>query len=90
MEHLSDDQLLALTPSRPAAFAIFYRRNERPILAYLLSELPAEQADAVRERVVEERSYEQIAAEMRCSPSVVRKRVSRGLAAMRAAIGERP
>jgi len=34
----------------------------------------------LRERVVEERSYEQIAASMRCSPSVVRKRVSRGLA----------
>jgi RNA polymerase sigma-70 factor (ECF subfamily) len=58
--------------------------------AALLSELPAEQAEAVRERVVEERSYEQIAAQMRCSPSVVRKRVSRGLAAMRAAIGEKP
>jgi DNA-directed RNA polymerase specialized sigma24 family protein len=54
----------------------------------LLSELPADQAEAVRERVVEERSYEQIAAAMRCSPSVVRKRVSRGLAAMRAAVKE--
>jgi DNA-directed RNA polymerase specialized sigma24 family protein len=50
--------------------------------------LPADQAQAVRERVVEERSYEQIAAAMRCSPSVVRKRVSRGLATMRAAIEE--
>ena len=54
----------------------------------LLAELPPEQAQAVRERIVEERSYEQIAATMRCSPSVVRKRVSRGLAAMRAAIEE--
>jgi RNA polymerase sigma-70 factor (ECF subfamily) len=179
VEHFSDDRLLALTPSQPAAFAVFYRRHERPILAYLrhrtgdaelaadlaaetfaaalvgarryrpgpdpalawlfgiarnkwlhacrrgavedrarrrlrmeplvlddddleridrmaatewaaelLSELPADQAEAVRERVVEERSYEQIATAMRCSPSVVRKRVSRGLAAMRAAVKE--
>ena len=35
MEHLSDDELLALTPSRPAAFAPFYRRHERAILAYM-------------------------------------------------------
>jgi len=181
VEHLGDDELLALTPSRPAAFAVFYRRHERPILAFLrhrtgdaelaadltaetfaaalvgarryrpgrepaiawlfgiarnkwlharrrgavedrarrrlrmeplvledegleridrlgttewaaelLSDLPAEQARAVRARVVEERSYEQIATAMRCSPSVVRKRVSRGLAAMRAATGEEP
>ena len=181
MDDLGDDRLLALTPSRPAAFAVFYRRHERAILAYLrqrtgdaelaadlaaetfaaalvgaarfkpggdpaiawlfgiarnkwlharrrgavedrarrrlrmeplvlededleridrlaetewaaalLADLPADQAQAVRERVVEERSYEQIAAVMRCSPSVVRKRVSRGLAAMRTAIGEKP
>jgi RNA polymerase sigma-70 factor (ECF subfamily) len=179
VEHLSDDRLLALTPSQPAAFAVFYRRHERPVLAFLrhrtgdaelaadlaaetfaaalvaarrfrpgrepalawlfgiarnkwlharrrgavedrarrrlrmeplvlddddleridrlatsewattlLDELPADQAQAVRERVVEERSYEQIAATMHCSPSVVRKRVSRGLATMRAAIEE--
>ena len=170
MEHLSDDRLLTLTPSEPAAFAVFYRRHERPVLAFLrsrtgdaelaadlaaetfaaalvgarrfrpgrepalawlfgiarnkwlharrrgavedrarrrlrmeplvlddddleridrlattewattlLEALPAEQEQAVRARVVEERSYEQIAATMRCSPSVVRKRVSRGL-----------
>ena len=179
MEHLSDDRLLALTPAEPAAFAVFYRRHERPVLAFLrhrtgdaelaadlaaetfaaalvgarrfrpgrepalaglfgiarnkwlharrrgavedrarrrlrmeplvlddddleridrlattewastlLAELPPDQAEAVRERVVEERSYEQIAAAMRCSPSVVRKRVSRGLATMRAAVEE--
>jgi RNA polymerase sigma factor (sigma-70 family) len=181
VEHLGDDQLLGLTPTQPAAFGVFYRRHERPVLAYLrhrtgdaelaadlaaetfaaaligaarykpgpepaiawlfgiarnkwlharrrgavedrarrrlrmeplvlddddlaridrlsgtewaaalLSDLPADQAQAVRERVVEERSYDEIAAGMRCSPSVVRKRVSRGLAAMRAAIGEEP
>ena len=35
MEHLSDDRLLALTPAEPAAFAVFYRRHERPVLAFL-------------------------------------------------------
>jgi RNA polymerase sigma factor (sigma-70 family) len=179
VEHLGDDELLGRTPSCPAAFAEFYRRHERSVLAYLrhrsgnaelaadlaaetfaaaligaaryrggrepavawlfgiarnkllharrrgavedrarrrlgmeplvlddemlarvdrlaagewatalLAELPAEQARAIRARVIEERSYEQIATAMRCSPSVVRKRVSRGLAAMRAAAEE--
>jgi RNA polymerase sigma factor (sigma-70 family) len=49
-----------------------------------LHELPADQRDAIRGRVVDERTYEEIAGEMRCSESVVRKRVSRGLRAMRA------
>jgi RNA polymerase sigma-70 factor (ECF subfamily) len=50
----------------------------------LLDELPAEQRDAVRERVLEERDYPEIAARLRCSEQVVRKRVSRGLTALRA------
>jgi RNA polymerase sigma-70 factor (ECF subfamily) len=54
----------------------------------LLDTLPAEQRDAVRARVLEEQSYEEIAARLRCSPAVVRKRVSRGLAKMRHQIGE--
>ena len=49
----------------------------------LLESLPAPQRDAVRARVVDERSYEEIAAELRCSPSVVRKRVSRGVQTLR-------
>jgi RNA polymerase sigma-70 factor (ECF subfamily) len=50
----------------------------------LLEGLPADQRDAVRARVVEGRPYAQIATDMGCSPSVVRKRVSRGVRAMRA------
>jgi RNA polymerase sigma factor (sigma-70 family) len=49
----------------------------------LLSSLPAAERDAVRARVVDERTYASIAAEMRCSELVVRKRVSRGLARLR-------
>jgi RNA polymerase sigma-70 factor (ECF subfamily) len=49
----------------------------------LLGSLPAHERDAVRARVVDERTYASIAAEMRCSELVVRKRVSRGLARLR-------
>lgn len=49
----------------------------------LLAQLPAEQAQAVRARVIDERDYRAIAAELRCSTSVVRQRVSRGLATLR-------
>ena len=49
----------------------------------LLDGLPPDQRDAVRARILEERSYEDIAGELRCSQAVVRKRVSRGLARLR-------
>jgi RNA polymerase sigma factor (sigma-70 family) len=49
----------------------------------LLDGLPPDQRDAVRARILEERSYEEIAGELRCSQAVVRKRVSRGLARLR-------
>ena len=48
--------------------------------------LPDEQRDAVLARVVEERSYADIAAEMRCSELLVRQRVSRGLKTLRSRI----
>ena len=49
----------------------------------LIEQLPAEQREAWVQRVVEERSYEDIADELRCSASVVRQRVSRGLKTLR-------
>jgi RNA polymerase sigma-70 factor (ECF subfamily) len=48
-----------------------------------LATLPADQRSAVLARVVDEREYCDIAAEMACSELVVRKRVSRGLKALR-------
>src|SRR3954447_21485661 len=51
--------------------------------AHILERLPAGQREAVLARVVEERDYEEIAATMRCSEQVVRKRVSRGLERLR-------
>ena len=50
----------------------------------LLETLASEQRAAITAHHVEERGYDEIASELRCSESVVRKRVSRGLAAMRA------
>lgn len=50
----------------------------------LVEQLPAEQREALVQRVVQERSYNEIADELRCSESVVRQRVSRGLKALRA------
>jgi RNA polymerase sigma factor (sigma-70 family) len=55
----------------------------------LVAQLPAEQRDAVLARVLEDRSYPELAAEMRCSQAVVRKRVSRGLNTLRARMEDR-
>lgn len=49
----------------------------------LLAKLSPEQARAIRAHVIAEEPYPQIAAELRCSESVVRQRVSRGLATLR-------
>jgi RNA polymerase sigma factor (sigma-70 family) len=53
-----------------------------------LSALPAEQREAIERRVLEEEPYAAIAAKIGCSEQVVRKRVSRGLAALRRASRE--
>jgi RNA polymerase sigma factor (sigma-70 family) len=48
-----------------------------------LARLPAGQREAVERRVVDEEPYAAIASRVGCSEQVVRKRVSRGLAALR-------
>jgi RNA polymerase sigma factor (sigma-70 family) len=50
----------------------------------LLAGLPEDERTAVRARVIEERGYGEIARSLGCSEMVVRKRVSRGLARLRA------
>jgi DNA-directed RNA polymerase specialized sigma24 family protein len=52
----------------------------------LVAGLPEEQRVALVARIVDEREYGDIAAELRCSQLVVRKRVSRALAALRGAV----
>lgn len=55
----------------------------------LVADLPVEQRDAVLARVVHERDYAQIAADLDVSQAVVRQRVSRGLGALRAKLDTR-
>jgi RNA polymerase sigma factor (sigma-70 family) len=50
----------------------------------LLETLAPEQREAVKAHHLEERGYAEIAAELHCSESVIRKRVSRGLAVLQA------
>lgn len=49
----------------------------------LLDELPESQREAVRMRVIDGFSYDELAASVHVTPAVARKRVSRGLAALR-------
>jgi RNA polymerase sigma factor (sigma-70 family) len=56
----------------------------------LLEQLPPEQREAVRARVLEERSYPDIAGELETSELVIRKRVSRGLSHLRAEMENKP
>jgi RNA polymerase sigma factor (sigma-70 family) len=54
-----------------------------------MERLAPDQRAAVRAHVLEERGYGEIAGELNTSEAVVRKRVSRGLAAMRTRMGAR-
>lgn len=52
----------------------------------LVGDLPADQRAAVLARIIQERDYSDIAAELQVSEAVVRQRVSRGLSSLRARI----
>jgi RNA polymerase sigma factor (sigma-70 family) len=60
----------------------------RDALEAAVGALPVQQREAVLARVVGERSYPEIAAEMACSEMVVRQRVSRGLKTLRSRLEE--
>jgi RNA polymerase sigma-70 factor (ECF subfamily) len=55
----------------------------------LVDELPPDQRDAVRSHVLEDRAYGEIAVATETSEAVIRKRVSRGLGALRGRMGGR-
>jgi RNA polymerase sigma factor (sigma-70 family) len=55
----------------------------------LLEELPAEQRTALRARVLDDRTYGDIAVAEGVSEAAIRQRVSRGLASLRQRIGGR-
>ncbi len=54
----------------------------------LVDSLPQDEQAAIRSRVLDERSYSEIATQLKCSEMVVRKRVSRGLARIREQLKE--
>ena len=70
---LGDEDLLAVDEAAA----------EADLLARLADELPPDQLHALSAHLIDDRGYPEIAAELGCSQSVVRKRVSRGLATLR-------
>lgn len=64
--------------------------RSRVDLSAALEGLAEHQREALIRRVVLEQSYVEIAEDLRCSPQVVRKRVSRGLSAIRRTLEEQP
>jgi RNA polymerase sigma factor (sigma-70 family) len=66
------------------------RLGEADWVAELVHELPGEQQVAINAHIIDERDYGEIAQELETSEAVVRKRVSRGLAALRGRMGGRP
>ncbi len=69
------------------ALGVVERMTSDEALATAMAALSPAEAEAVRGHVVDERPYEQLAAELRCSEAVVRQRVSRGLRRLRRALG---
>jgi RNA polymerase sigma-70 factor (ECF subfamily) len=53
------------------------------VAAQIIEDLPAEQRDAIRAHVLEDRDYAEIAREQQASEVAVRQRVSRGLRILR-------
>lgn len=74
-------ELPALTHAQAAEID---RLNEDAPLMEALEQLPEPQRDAVRAYVLGDRTYDEIAEEAQIGPAAARKRVSRGLAALRA------
>jgi RNA polymerase sigma-70 factor (ECF subfamily) len=57
--------------------------NDTDVIAELARQLPADQFEALRGRVLDDREYAELAGELGCSPAVVRMRVSRALETLR-------
>jgi RNA polymerase sigma factor (sigma-70 family) len=80
-EQLTDEDLLRVEEMASAAV-------EGGAALELLADLPEETRAALGARVLDDRAYDEIARELRCSEQVVRKRVSRGLAQLRERLEE--
>jgi RNA polymerase sigma factor (sigma-70 family) len=80
---------LAMAPIELDEQDIVFLETETPALS-ALAELPDEQRAAIEARHLDGASYAEIAARLRCSQSVVRQRVSRGLRALQIQMKEAP
>ena len=67
-----------------ADLALVDELSETDVVKQLADVLPADQLEALRLRVIDERDYDEIARHLQCSEAVVRKRVSRALHSLRA------
>jgi RNA polymerase sigma-70 factor (ECF subfamily) len=83
-------QTLALTAETVHSVEQAVLESEAATAEAWLADLPAEQRDAVRRRVLQDDDYEAIARDLECSAAVVRQRVSRGLGALRRNLMENP
>jgi RNA polymerase sigma factor (sigma-70 family) len=77
--HLDDEDLERVEERAAVGSAALVRE---------LAQLPEATRSALLARVVDERAYDEIAAELSCSEQVVRQRVHRGLARLRAGLRE--
>ncbi|MGH2861673.1 MAG: RNA polymerase sigma factor [Solirubrobacteraceae bacterium] len=80
-------QALALSEEGESTINRVIERLDGRAAFELVQDLPHEQRQALTERFVQDRDYAEIAAGMRCSEQVVRKRVSRGLGGLRSRLG---
>jgi RNA polymerase sigma factor (sigma-70 family) len=64
--------------------------SETDLVKQLADLLPPDQLQALRARVIDEREYDDIARDLRCSEAVVRKRVSRALSTLRSRVNSSP
>jgi RNA polymerase sigma factor (sigma-70 family) len=81
---------LRLSESQITLFDEVIAADGETMVEEWLEGLPADQREAVRLRVLDERPYASIANDLGRSQATIRQRVSRGLAALREQIGENP
>lgn len=80
-------QLRTLTEPELATIQAFGGASEHPGLEQAFADLSQDQRAAIRLRVIDERPYPALSAELGVSEPVARARVSRGLRALRRAVG---
>lgn len=70
-------------PVRPVEDLDLTRFEDEQVVAGLLGEIAGPEREAVAQRVIDERTYTEIALDQGCSEQAARQRVSRGLTRLR-------